>query len=419
MGLILRSILFKKEKLMNYLGEAFGTTSGGGGGGGGGGGSNRAYSTITFACVLDDPTNNSHLNIDGTVFSEPLQSSGRANVFIPAFNGKIIGVSWIKSNNNGVVMEIRFNGISGDEHLFTAAPLFGQRTLDIPFDTSHYLNLVYRNSSGFPPGNCRFFLLVEYDLTSTFTAPLPATFMSLTESPPAFIELDGVNDYIQFTGLTNGSENVLDWTKDWSLGVSLHGLGSEGSSDSKYVTLASNGTNAMYLRRGGTNWGFYVGSGTVNAGANTWVAPTSNSRLLFTYSATDKRLKYFLGDPTTGSFNQRANYLVSSAQLAANAPSGTLYLGKSIQTGTHYTAVNWDGGVNNLILSNTQLRGPQLTDYFLPGEDFPSREFYPDLTTWAKLGEAVYPTVTDEKGNANGGILVNGASNDFVPQNDN
>ena len=83
--------------------------------------------------------------------------------------------------------------------------------------------------------------------------------------------------------LAGGSEAVLDFDKDWSLGITLVGLGSEGSADQKYVTLASNGTNAVYLRRGGTNWGFYVGTSGSNAGANTWVAPGATSRILLVY----------------------------------------------------------------------------------------------------------------------------------------
>ena len=64
------------------------------------------------------------------------------------------------------------------------------------------------------------------------------------------------------------------------------------------------------------------------------------------------------------------------------------------------------------------MTGPQLDEYFQTGEAISSAEYYADLTTWAKLGEDTYPTVTDQKGNATGGSLVNGAANDFkdVPE---
>jgi hypothetical protein len=233
-----------------------------------------------------------------------------------------------------------------------------------------------------------------------------------------YIELDGVNDYIEFTSLAGGSEAVLDFDEDWSLGITLVGLGSEVSADQKYVTLASNGTNAVYLRRGGTNWGFYVGTANSNAGANTWYAPGATSRILLVYCKTTHRLKYYLGDPATGVYALRANYLINATMQADNAPSGQLCIGKAVQSGHVTTAVSWDGGVNNLILSNTQMQGPQLDEYFQTGEAISSAEYYADLTTWAKLGEDTYPTVTDQKGNATGGSLVGGAANDFkdVPE---
>jgi len=54
-----------------------------------------------------------------------------------------------------------------------------------------------------------------------------------------FIELDGVNDYIEFTGLTNGAADVLDFTKDWSIGVTLVGV--TGPSSAKKMTLFGRG----------------------------------------------------------------------------------------------------------------------------------------------------------------------------------
>lgn len=233
-----------------------------------------------------------------------------------------------------------------------------------------------------------------------------------------YIELDGVNDYIEFTTLAGGSENVLDFDKDWSLGITLVGLGSEGGSDSKYVTLASNGTNAVYLRRGGSNWGFYVGTTGSNAGANTWVAPGATSRILLTYNSSTHRLKYYLGDPATGVYAMRANYLLNATQQATNGPSGALCIGKAVSTAHVTSPVYWDGGVNNLIIADMEMTGPQLAEYFQTGEEYSSAEYYADLTTWAKLGEDTYPNVTDQKGNATGGSLVNGAANDFkdVPE---
>jgi len=228
-----------------------------------------------------------------------------------------------------------------------------------------------------------------------------------------YILIDGANDHIQFDFLAAGSEAVLDLSKDWSFGVTLVGIGNEGSSDQKYVTLFSNGNTAVYLRRGGSNWGFYVGAGNFSAGANTWVAPAATSRILITYNATTYRMKYYLGDPATGVYNLRANYLVASQTRTNNTVDGVLQIGNAVTTGSA-TGQHWDGGLNNMILSDHELTGPQIAEYFQSGEAFDANEFYDDVTTWSKFGEDVYPAVTDVKGNATQGSLIGGTEQDFV-----
>jgi hypothetical protein len=228
-----------------------------------------------------------------------------------------------------------------------------------------------------------------------------------------YILIDGANDHIQFDSLAGGSENVLDLSKDWSFGVTLVGLGNEGSSDQKYVTLFSNGNTAVYLRRGGSNWGFYVGAGNSSAGANTWVQPGATDRILITYNATTYRMKYYLGDPATGVYNLRANYLVASQTRTNNTVDGVLQIGNAVTAGSA-VGEHWDGGLNNMILSDHELTGPQIAEYFQSGEAFDNNEFYDDVTTWSKFGEDVYPAVTDVKGNATQGSLIGGTEQDFV-----
>ena len=226
-----------------------------------------------------------------------------------------------------------------------------------------------------------------------------------------YIELDGANDYIEFTSLQGGTENVLDWSKDWSIGLTLVGL-TETTSDNKLMTLFSNGNNAIFLRRGGTNWGMYVtGDANLQHGANTWYAPTATSRLLSTYDASTYRLKYYLGEPASGTYALRANLLVN-ANTRVNQVGNSLCIGKGVNTNLGTSAL-WDGGVNNLIISDQVLVGPQVDEFFQTGEAFTEHEYYADLTTYARLGEDTYPNVVDTKSNATG-VLVNGAANDFV-----
>ncbi len=226
---------------------------------------------------------------------------------------------------------------------------------------------------------------------------------------PKFIELDGANDYIELPDRAGGSEDVLDWTKSWSVGLTL--LGIQHSSDAAWMSLFSSGGNHITLRRGGSNWGMYVTSNnnSYQHGANTWYAPAEFDRLLFTYDHTTSRLKYYLGNPVAGTYAMRANLAVNSTVINGNSSDGTLNVGKGVGS-----IISWDGGVNNMICSDQVLVGPQVDEFFQTGEEFTAHEYYPDLTSYLRLGEDTFPAVVDDKGNITNGVLVNGTSEDFA-----
>jgi hypothetical protein len=144
-------------------------------------------------------------------------------------------------------------------------------------------------------------------------------------------------------------------------------------------------------------------------------APSDFSRLLFVYTASDKRLKYFIGDPSTGSYAQRGNLAIPQTMVDGQNITGGLCIGKKWagQGGSGFSGVNWHGGLNNLIVSNIAFTGPHLVEYFQTGEEFTSMELYSDVVAYAKLGEDTFPNVTDEKGLLTGGQLVNGTEADF------
>ena len=240
-------------------------------------------------------------------------------------------------------------------------------------------------------------------------------FVNITElsaaanQSPKFIELDGANDYVSLPTLAGGSEDVLDWTKSWSVGITLVGV--EHYNDALWMSLFSSGGNHITLRRGGSNWGMYVTSDDngYQHGANTWYAPAEFDRILFTYDHLTTRLKYYLGSPATGTYAMRANLLVNSTVVTGDSADGTLSIGKGVGA-----IVHWDGGINNLVISNQVLVGPQVDEFFQTGEDFNTHEYYPDLTSYCRLGEDTFPAVVDDKGNVTGGVLVNGTSEDFA-----
>ena len=233
-----------------------------------------------------------------------------------------------------------------------------------------------------------------------------------------YIELDGVNDYIEF----GTAGDALDFTKDWTIGVTLVGV--TGASSAKNMTLFGRGGVQITLKahEGSTNWGLYVTSdndlynGDKRAQANTWYAPGDFSRLLFVYTASDKRLKYFIGDPSTGNYAQRANLSIPQTMVDGQNITGGLCIGKewSGHGGSGFSGINWNGGLNNLIVSHMAFTGPHLTEYFQTGEEFPLMELYGDVVAYAKLGEDAFPEVSDEKGLLTGGQLVNGTADDFV-----
>lgn len=232
-----------------------------------------------------------------------------------------------------------------------------------------------------------------------------------------YIDLDGVNDYIEFAN----AGDVLDFTKDWTIGVTLVGV--TGPASSSNMALFGRGGVQINLKAqaGSNNWGLYVTSdndlynAANRAQANTWYAPSDFSRILFVYTAADKRLKYFLGDPATGTYAQRANLAIPQSMVDGQNITGGLCIGKAWAGvgGSGFSGINWHGGLNNLIVSNMAFTGPHLVEYFQTGEAFTTMELYSDVTSYAKLGEDTFPTVTDEKGVLTGGSLVNGTAEDF------
>ena len=246
-----------------------------------------------------------------------------------------------------------------------------------------------------------------------------ADFQSAGNQAEKYIDLDGVNDYIEFTGLANGAEAVLDFTNDFTIGVTFVGL--QTGSDNLKMDLFSNGKTHITLSRGGSNWGLYVTSNddlydaTTRAQANTWVAPGELDRVLFVYTVADKRLKYYLGDQGNGTFAMKANLSIPQSMIDAQAPDGKLSMAKGFDGpgGATFDGTPWDGGVDNLIVSDMAFTGPHLVEYFQSGSEFTQMALYADLKGYAKLGEDTYPNIVDLKGNMTGGELHNGTAQDF------
>ena len=231
----------------------------------------------------------------------------------------------------------------------------------------------------------------------------------------SYITFNGGDDYINFTG-GNTALKYLDWTADWTLGITL--VGYPQHSDSKYQCLFASGNNVLMIRRGGTNQALYIASnntGYASQGINTWSPINDGDRLQFEYNATSKHLRYFKGQP--GATPQLVGTLtVNATNIANNDPGDDFAIGRGNGLTNYQELLHWDGGVNNFIGMQGPMGTTDRLSYFQSvGEAYDEQSWYADLNSWGKLGEDPYPNVVDTVGGLTGGELINGTEEDFVP----
>jgi hypothetical protein len=229
----------------------------------------------------------------------------------------------------------------------------------------------------------------------------------------AYIHFDGSNDHVEFTGKGTENAGLLDWTQDWSIGMTLTEF--DIRSDGKFVTLFKSGDNAIMLRRGGSNHGLYVtgNNGATKIGANTWYAPNAGGKILFVFYKEFSRLRYYIGN-VDGTYSLRASYSVNVTNIGGNNPGTEFSIGKKVTSNNVAESLMFHGGANNLIVAAEPIEGPLVAEYFQVNNTYDEASFYADLTSWVKMGEDTYPNVVDTKGILTGGELINGTEDDFV-----
>jgi hypothetical protein len=230
------------------------------------------------------------------------------------------------------------------------------------------------------------------------------------EAANSYIVFDGSNDYVEFSGTSTG---LLDWTESWTVGITL--VDFEIKSDAKFVTLFKSGSNAIMLRRGGSNHGLYItgNDGATKVGANTWYAPNPGGKLMFSFDATSSRLKYYIGN-VDGTFNLRANYFVNTASIGGNTPGSEFCIGKRVGNNAVAESLNYKGGLNNFVYADEAFGQSIAEEYFGVNNVYDEAGFYADLNSWVKMGEDTYPDVVDTLGALSGGALIDGTPEDFV-----
>lgn len=238
----------------------------------------------------------------------------------------------------------------------------------------------------------------------------------------AHVELDGANDYTHHTILDTGdtpnpTNNLLDYTKDWSFGFQMRGAAwstvATAPEDDKYLPLVRRGSNAVFLRRGGSNHGFYWTNGVTRTGANTWIPLMGDSRILVTYTASDRKLRYYAksADVSHGGHIQGATITLTQAQVGAQTPLPDYF---TLFQGNESDEAYLDGGLNDVLIAGVTLQGSQISEFFADDEDYHLKEYYPEISSHMTMGEDVHPLLNDVKGNTTG-ELKNGTPEDFVP----
>ena len=214
----------------------------------------------------------------------------------------------------------------------------------------------------------------------------------------AYINFDGQNNYVSFDTLTADTSDLLDYSKNWTVGFTftrvtqLH--------DDRYMCLMSNGGNGLYLRAGASNAGFYIAN--PNPGANTWIAPSAGDKVLITCDGS--YIRYYLSGALRGTV---------PVGSVTNAPDGNFIIG-AFKSGNNFVS-HLDAGVDNFIFSKLVFGELFKSEYFEAGNNIQDSSYYSDLTSYCKLGEDTYPRVLDVKGKLVNGEFRNGNASDFVP----
>ena len=110
--------------------------------------------------------------------------------------------------------------------------------------------------------------------------------------------------------------------------------------------------------------------------------------------------------------------LVTGSRTAVNSNYPSLHINDSIEFGrgginfAQGQVVDFEGGVDNLLFTNTALSASEKAEWFTGG-DVTTHGYYASARDFVPCGEGVFPNVVGEKGNVIGS-LVNGTSDDFV-----
>jgi hypothetical protein len=204
---------------------------------------------------------------------------------------------------------------------------------------------------------------------------------------------------------------VLNWDQSWSIGFTAEEIHDASSGVGVKRTIATRGTNGIYLIIGTGNVGFYASAtdgfydpannqGMTHAhGANTWYPTPANVKWLFTYNHTTGKLKWFVGELSgLPAYVQRGTITMTTTERTINQSTEDLNIGDAMDG--HYGSTYFDGHLDDLLITNNELTGQQVVDYYTD-DDFQSHEYSEHLVSQYNFNQT-FPNVDDQVGNYNG-----------------
>ena len=233
-----------------------------------------------------------------------------------------------------------------------------------------------------------------------------------------YIFLDG-NSEATFSA---GADNLLNFSYSWCLGIDIVEVDPTWPADNAKMCIFSSGGCSLTLNRSGpapaqmgsyntSKSDLYHTSG--RAQANTWIAITGDSRILYMYDHIEKKLSYYLGARSTGTYARYAHIAIPQTMIDEQINGGNLTVSGSFggPGGATFQGVRLlNTGVNNMIATTGTLDDTQIAEYMSATElhtlSFP-------LFAYAKLGEAAYPTIVDTMSNLTGGTFSGGTAADY------
>ena len=239
---------------------------------------------------------------------------------------------------------------------------------------------------------------------------------------PTAIKFSG-SSHVEFP---SGRGNLLDLTHDWSIAVNTDEIPSVPSDNRKLALFGSGGTSILLQRNAppsgvGHQWGTYNTSAhDLHHADKRWndnatgASPIAGGRLLWVYTASTKKMAYYISE-AVGSYDLRADVDVPQSAIDGQTLTTGVALSKPWNGpgGITKDGFGWVGTCSEWVLSEYAWSTTEIAEFFdTPSHEVHTLSFYNKIGSWIKPG--TYPALVDLKGTLDGGELLKGVPSDFV-----